>query len=78
MLVLGVALSADAFAVTISNSFVYSGERMRRLALMPLCFGAFQALMPLLGHVLGGLSAGVIERYSGVVLMSIGLKAFLS
>lgn len=67
MLVLGVALSADAFAVTISNSFVYSGERMRRLALMPL-----------LGHVLGGLAAGVIERYSGVVLMSIGLKAFLS
>ena len=71
MLVLGVALSADAFAVTISNSFVYAGERMRRLALMPLFFGAFQALMPLLGHALGGLAATLIERYSGIVTLVI-------
>ncbi|EHF03067.1 hypothetical protein HMPREF1008_00108 [Olsenella sp. oral taxon 809 str. F0356] len=59
--ILGLALSAAAFAVTISNSFVYGGERRSRLLLMPLFFGAFQALMPLLGYYLGELAAELIE-----------------
>lgn len=69
--VLGVALSADAFAVTISNCFVYGEGRRSRLLLMPLFFGAFQALMPLLGYYLGGLAAELIEAYSGMVALVI-------
>lgn len=69
--ILGLALSAAAFAVTISNSFVYGGERRSRLLLMPLFFGAFQALMPLLGYYLGELAAELIEAYSGVVTLVI-------
>ena len=67
IILLGVALSADAFAVTISNTFVYASESKRRLVLMPVMFGLFQGLMPLLGYFVGGLAAEVIERYAGII-----------
>ena len=71
ILLLGLALSADAFSVTISNTFVYGSESRRRLLLMPLFFGVFQGLMPLVGYVLGGLAAALIERYAGIVTLVI-------
>lgn len=71
IILLGVALSADAFAVTISNTFVYASESKRRLVLMPVMFGLFQGLMPLLGYFVGGLAAEVIERYAGIITLVI-------
>lgn len=71
MLVLGIALAMDAFAVTVSNSIAFAGETRRRLFLMPVLFGLFQGLMPLLGYFLGGICGDVIERYSGVVALVI-------
>lgn len=71
IIVLGVALSADAFAVTISNTFVYASESRSRLMLMPLMFGLFQGLMPVAGYLLGGLAAEVIETYAGVITLVI-------
>lgn len=71
IIVLGVALSADAFAVTISNTFVYASESRSRLMLMPLMFGLFQGLMPVAGYLLGGLAAEVVETYAGVITLVI-------
>lgn len=71
LIVLGVALSADAFAVTISNCFVYASERKRKLMLMPIMFGLFQMLMPIAGYFVGGFAAEVIEKYSGIVTLII-------
>lgn len=71
ILLLGLALSADAFSVTISNTFVYGSESKRRLLLMPLFFGVFQGGMALLGYFLGGLWAQLIERYAGIVTLVI-------
>lgn len=71
IIVLGIALSADAFAVTISNCFIYASESKRRLMLMPLMFGLFQMLMPIAGYFIGGLAAEVIEKYSGIVTLVI-------
>ena len=71
VLLLGLALSADAFSVTISNSFVYGSESRRRMLLMPVFFGVFQGLMPLLGYFLGGVAATIIERYAGIVTLII-------
>ena len=71
ILLLGLALSADAFSVTVSNCFVYSGERKRRLLLMPVFFGAFQGFMPVLGYYLSGVAATLIERYAGIVTLVI-------
>lgn len=71
VLLIGLALSADAFAVTLSNSFVYADEKRSRMALMPIFFGFFQGFMPVLGYFLGGLAATVIEKYAGVVTLII-------
>lgn len=67
----GLALSADAFSVTVSNTFVYGHETRSRLLMMPLLFGLFQGLMPVLGYFLGGLAASVIEKYAGIVTLVI-------
>lgn len=71
VVLLGLALSADAFSVTISNTFAYRDERASRLALMPTFFGAFQALMPVAGYYLGGIAAELIESHAGIVTLVI-------
>lgn len=63
IIVLGVALAMDAFAVTISNAFCYRGASRARLFVLPIAFGVFQGLMPLLGFFLGGNHR---EYYRGV------------
>ena len=71
IVLLGLALSMDAFAVTISNSFCYRHEPRRRLFLMPVFFGVFQGLMPVLGYLLGSLAAGLVERFAGIISLLI-------
>jgi putative Mn2+ efflux pump MntP len=71
LLVLGVALSADAFAVTLSNTFVCRGESRARMMLMPVFFGFFQGFMPVLGYFLGGVAAELIESYAGIITLVI-------
>ena len=60
IVVLGLALSADAFSVTISNTFAFRDERISRLALMPVA-----------GYYLGGVAADFIESYAGIVTLVI-------
>ncbi|WP_028264019.1 manganese efflux pump MntP [Atopobium fossor] len=67
ILLLGAALSADAFAVTLSDTFAYQNESRAKMLLLPVAFGVFQALMPLLGYFLSGAFAQIITAYSGIV-----------
>ena len=62
IVLLGVALSMDAFAVTISNVFCYPNASRARLLALPVAFGVFQAGMPLLGYFLGGVGATSSKR----------------
>jgi putative Mn2+ efflux pump MntP len=71
LFVIGIALSADAFAVTISNCMACGPVSRGRLMLMPILFGAFQALMPTLGYFIGGIAAELIETYSSIVIFLI-------
>lgn len=71
VLLLGLALSADAFSVTVSNTFAYASASRRRLLLMPLFFGFFQGFMPLVGYYLSGVAATFIERYAGIITLVI-------
>ena len=64
---LGIALSMDAFAVTISNIFAFPGATKKRLLLMPLLFGLFQGLMPLVGYLAGQLVSEFINQYAGII-----------
>ena len=76
---LGVALSMDAAAVGMTDGMAESKLSMRKMLLIGLFFGAFQALMPLIGYFLSGLLAqaffSVFKKISGFV--SFALLAFL-
>lgn len=53
LLILAVGLSMDAFAVAVCKGLALEKLSLRKMALVGLWFGGFQALMPLLGYFLG-------------------------
>ena len=67
LVILGVSLAMDAFAVTISNSFAYPTMRKRDGIWMPIAFGFFQGLMPVIGYFVGSLVSGLISQVAGIV-----------
>ncbi len=71
LVLLGLALSMDAFAVTISNTFIYQGNSRARNILMPITFGLFQGLMPCVDYILGRLVSDVISQYAGIITFAI-------
>lgn len=68
LITVGFALSLDAFAVTVSNSLIYKKEKR---ILMPVFFGLFQGIMPVLGYFAGTFFKDFIETYSGIVTLII-------
>jgi putative Mn2+ efflux pump MntP len=71
ILIIAIALSMDALAVTISNLIAHPHlSRVRRLAL-PVTFGVFQGLMVLIGYFAGSFAVSYIEAYAGLVALVI-------
>jgi putative Mn2+ efflux pump MntP len=71
IVIIGLALSMDAFAVTIANSCAFpDSTRAQRLA-MPVVFGVFQGLMPLIGFFAGSFAANIIDQYAGIIALII-------
>ena len=60
LLLLALGLSMDAFAAAVCKGLAVEGLRWQHMAAAGLWFGGFQALMPLLGWVLGAAFAGRI------------------
>ena len=71
VILLGVALSMDAFAVSITDGLTYTDINKKKSFFIAIVFGVMQALMPLIGFWLvqgiaaivgenGGASAGKI------------------
>ena len=67
IVLVGLALSADAMSVTICNILANPRMRWSRQMAMPILFGLFQGLMPLAGYFAGDLAASFFERYAGIV-----------
>ncbi len=67
IILIGIALSMDAFAVTLSSAMIYPNLKPTKRILMPVFFGAFQGIMPILGYYLGTLFSAFIDKYSGIV-----------
>ena len=63
LLLIGVGLSMDAFAVAICQGLCMPKLNWRYAAAIGLFFGGFQALMPLLGWLLGSQFAGYIQNF---------------
>ncbi|MDE5722439.1 MAG: manganese efflux pump MntP family protein [Clostridia bacterium] len=49
----GISLAMDAFAVSICDGMVYRNLNKRKGVLIPITFGAFQAVMPIIGFYVG-------------------------
>ncbi len=77
----GIALSMDAFAVSITYALAYTSINKKRIVAIALCFGIFQGLMPLIGYwliELVGFIAGAdrSERVGQIMSTSVTWVAF--
>ncbi|MDR0821104.1 MAG: manganese efflux pump MntP family protein [Oscillospiraceae bacterium] len=79
--VIGVALSMDALAVSAANGMALSPLKLRHAFIVAAIFAVAQAIMPLLGYLLGSLFAATIERFAPwvalICLGVIGTKMFI-
>lgn len=71
IILVGIGLSMDAVAVSMSNGMVYGTLPRRKWPLAPLFFGLFQGLMPLLGFFTGTLFAKYIDCYAELLILLI-------
>ncbi|MCI8980061.1 MAG: manganese efflux pump [Clostridia bacterium] len=71
ILLIGIALSMDAFAVCIASAMSYKSLKGAKRLTMPIAFGLFQGIMPIFGFYLGALFSGFIEKYAGVISLVI-------
>ena len=93
IILLGVALSADAFAVAVTDGLTYTDINKKKSLFIALVFGVMQALMPLIGFFLvegisrivgeaGGENAGrimsdIVSWVAFVLLLYIGGKMLI-
>lgn len=63
LFIVAVGLAMDAFAVSICKGLSVSKVKLRHAACAGLWFGGFQALMPLIGWLLGVRFQAAIERF---------------
>ncbi|MDD7388945.1 MAG: manganese efflux pump MntP family protein [Lachnospiraceae bacterium] len=63
LFILAVGLSMDAFAVSICKGLAGGKVGVREMGLAGIWFGGFQALMPVLGYILGASFADYITAF---------------
>ena len=78
LLLIGVGLSMDAFAVAVCQGLCMPKLNLRYAAVIALFFGGFQALMPLIGYLLGSqfqqMITSVDHWIAFVLLVVIGIN----
>lgn len=67
IVLIGIALSADAMSVTVCNMLANPMMSRSRAIAMPVLFGLFQGFMPLLGYLAGSLVASFVDMYAGII-----------
>ena len=77
----GVGLSMDAFAVAICKGLAMKQVNKKQMFIIALFFGGFQALMPLIGFMLGSAFADKIVAFDHwiafILLLYIGGKMLI-
>lgn len=75
---IALGLSADAFAVSISNGMCVGELNKRHTIVTATTFGVFQSIMPIIGFVLGTTFSDIILKYQHwvalILLGSIGIN----
>ncbi len=68
LILIGIALSMDASALTIANCTIYGKNLTKKKEWsMPIAFALFQGIMPLIGYFIGSTFADSIEGFSGYI-----------
>ena len=73
IVMIGIGLSMDAFAVATTNGITMK-PNLKQALLIALAFGLFQAVMPLIGFFAGSLFGEIVEKYDhwiALVLLAI-------
>ena len=71
---IGIGLAMDAFAVSICKGLAMKKMSYQKAVIIALFFGAFQALMPALGYVLGTTFASkiaTIDHWIAFILLGL-------
>ncbi len=74
LLLIAVGLAMDAFAVSICKGLSFGKIKLKHMAIAGLWFGGFQALMPVIGYLVGSLFADkivAIDHWIAFVLLAI-------
>lgn len=72
IILIGVALSMDACALTIANCSAYKNVFAQKKAwAMPVFFALFQGVMPVIGFFVGSLFAKYLESYAGFIVATV-------
>ena len=78
LIMTAIALSMDAFAVSICKGLSVRKLEIKHMALAGIWFGGFQALMPLIGYLLGSTFASYVQKFDHwialILLAFIGLS----
>ena len=72
--IIGIALSMDAFAVSVCKGLSIKKLNIKAPVVVGLYFGSFQALMPFLGYLLGNAFKGYImtfDHWVAFILLSL-------
>lgn len=63
LFILAVGLSMDAFAVSVCKGLSLGKIKIKHMCIAGLWFGGFQALMPLIGYLLGSNFSELVAKY---------------
>lgn len=63
LFILAVGLSMDAFAVSVCKGLSLGKIKIKHMCIAGLWFGGFQALMPLIGYLLGSSFSELVAKY---------------
>ena len=63
LFILSVGLSMDAFAVSVCKGLSMGKIRLRHMVTVGAWFGVFQAIMPLIGYLLGSTFSGIVAGF---------------
>lgn len=64
LFILAVGLSMDAFAVSVCKGLAMEKITLKKICIIGLWFGFFQALMPMIGYILGSQFAEYVNTFA--------------
>lgn len=77
LLLIGISLAMDAFAASIVKGLSFKRSSIFRAMKVGLYFGIFQAIMPLLGYLLGISFSNIVSRIDHwIAFISLGIIGF--